>query len=148
VYKKQFGRIINQSLRPVSERERRSYKWMGLINEEKVLVSVLIYNHIRRNKKGSNSVIYLKSLATDPEQRQKGYASFLLDAFRVQVASTKDVLFFCDADRVRFYEKRGAVVIKRKLFRKKVQVINKCKIPSDCVAMRFTSPVAAIAIGG
>lgn len=43
-------------------------------------------------------VIYLKSLATDPTERRKGYATLLVEHLKTKIAQKKDIYFFCDSD--------------------------------------------------
>eukprot|EP00494_Astrolonche_serrata_P025981 UN26242 len=88
-------------------------KWIGLANNEGVIVSALIYKVFKRRK-----VIYLNQLATHPDHRENGYATRLLNFFVKQSrqnGSKKEILFYCDEERVPFYQRRGAVLLKEKV---------------------------------
>merc|ERR1740123_222629 len=95
-----------------------------------MLRSAIVYKYIRRH-----GIVYLISLATHPDHRCQGFASDLLDFFleNINQQTRKEVWFFCDPERVGFYRNRGAVLMKKKAFRKKI----KDTVRGSMVCMKF-----------
>merc|ERR1719499_607193 len=88
-------------------------------------------------------VIYLKSLVTAENHRCQGYASKLICHLVENVAGSREILFFCDPNRVEFYKRRGAVTLPRKKFRK---VLPEYWMPQQCKTMKFpkTKPTVSV----
>merc|ERR1712098_883043 len=136
--------IMKQSIRAFDTKNNEpGMQWLGLLVNDR-LVSVLVYKHIRRHK-----IVYLSTFGTLIEMRGRGYLIFaariillhfrygsrLLDHFLSTVNQTtrKEVFLYCDAERVAFYVKRGALKMKKKKFRHKVPI----KLTPTNVCMRF-----------
>jgi len=126
--KLEFNNIMNQSLLD-AKADTMNCQWLGLMVDG-ILRSAIVYKHMRRQ-----GLVYLISLATHPDHRCQGFATDLLDFFiaNVNQATKKEVWFFCDPERVGFYKNRGAVTMKKKYFKRKIQV----RVQGACVAMRF-----------
>jgi hypothetical protein len=122
--KKESINIINLCGLPVGDCKVKINRFVGVLTENGNLASVLIYRSLK-------NTFYLVELATHPEHRRQGHATILMDILK-DLQSTKDVVFFCDPERVAFYKKRGGVVVKRRAFRSKVP---KIRVPRLRVCM-------------
>lgn len=126
--KLEFHEIMNQSLFD-AKADTMNCQWLGLMKDG-ILRSAIVYKHIRRQ-----GLVYLISLATHPDHRRQGFATDLLEFFiaNVNQSSRKEIWFFCDPERVRWYKNRGAVIMKKKHFKRKIQV----RVHGACVSMKF-----------
>jgi len=123
-----FKKVMTESLND-AKIDTPQGQWLGL-EYELVVRCALLYKYYKKHK-----VVYLISLATDPVHRRQGFASNLLEFFleNINQMTHKEVWFFCDKERIPFYKNRGAIMMKKKQFRRVI----KDSIGSNCVCMKF-----------
>jgi len=127
-HKERAREILQACDLPIHDTNSKNNKFIGIVTAEKKLASVLLYQKIK-------DVYYLNELATHPDFRRQGHATMLIEALTTGVNQTdKDILFFCDPNRVAFYKKRGAANMKRKKFKKKIRNV---RVPDKCICMKL-----------